>query len=76
MVNNTEISAARYNKVGLSRKAVCLHCTRGDGMSKALCVGIEPRRDQRDNHTLMDSEAFRRKVNIDGFATKKKKEKP
>lgn len=76
MVNHTEISAAGYNKAGLSGKAVRLHCTRGDGTSKALCLGIEPRRDQRDNRTLMDSEAFRRKVNTDGFATKREKEKP
>jgi len=39
-------------------------------------MAVELRGDQRDNHTSMDSEAFRRKVNIDGFATKRKKEKP
>ena len=75
-MNHTKILAARYNKVGLRRKAVRLQCTRGDGTRKALCMAVELRGGQRDNHTSMDSEAFRRKVNIDGFATKRKKEKP
>lgn len=55
VVNHTEISAARYNKVGFGWKAARSHCTRGGGTSKALRMGIKPRRDQRDNHTLMDS---------------------
>lgn len=76
VVNHTGISAARYNNVGLRRKAGHLHCTRGDGTSKAPCMGIEPRRHQWDNPTLMDTEPFRRKVNTDGFATERKKEKP
>lgn len=35
---------------------------------------IESRRHQEENHTLTDCEAFRRKVNIECFAMKRKKE--
>lgn len=73
VVNHNEISRACYSKVGLSQKAGCLHGTRDKG---SLCMGIQPRRNQWDNHTLMDSEAVRRNVNTDRFATTRKKEKP
>lgn len=53
---------------------------KGDGMSKESTVhgnrAQERSQGKKKDHTLMDSEAFRRKVNIEGFAMQRKKEKP
>lgn len=66
VVTHPEMSTACYSTGGWS-----LLCTRGDGTSKAPCMGTEPPRCQQDHHTLTDREAFRRRVNMDRLATKR-----